>query len=372
MRFIYFLPLLMVLSACNSKSSNQSAADSTTGTSSKTENNKEGNRGNWQQLKMFAFRDQSGNVTAEMPFPENWQVNERHAQGEPTITGPHQIRITDYPLQTFMYVTDPRLQQSYYQAGQQMRAMPGVEQLIQQDIAPWCARDGYSLVKYYELPEITKADKWYNDQLFKAVPSQNEVLAIGTDWKKDDGSLYFMLLHITQSTSAEMQNWGYWSSGLEAETEHFEAAKKQLLFSLENVRYALEPIAAYNQREAQKAGQSWAAHNQRMAQNQAAFEAQQRAHVNRTNAINDAIMNGWRERNASSDRQHEQFVDVITERTKVTNQSTGQTYKVQSGYNQYWMNSNGEYISTNQHDYNPNLDDAMNNQNWEQLKETKY
>ncbi len=169
-----------------------------------------------------------------------------------------------------------------------------------------------------------------------------------------------------------MQNWSYWLSGLTAETTHFESAKKQLIFSLANVRYALEPIAAYNQREAQKAGQSWAAHNQRMAQNQAAFEAQQRAFVNKSNAINDAIMNGWRERNASSDRQHEQFVDAITEKTKVTNTATGQTYKVQSGYNQYWMNNNGEYISTNQYDYNPNLDDAMNNQQWEELKETKY
>ena len=374
MRLKILLPIL-ALAACNQHSGNSSSQNSlANNTNSKEykENSTPSNQQNWQKLKTFAFRDQSGNTVAEMPFPETWQIHTKHAQGEPSITGPNKISIVDYPLQNFMYVTDPQLQQSYYQAGQPMRPMPGVEQLIQQDIVPWCMRNGYSFVKHYEVPEITKADKWYNDQLYKAVPCQNEVMAIGTEWKKDDGTPYFLLMHLMVSTSAQMQNWSYWLSGLTAETTHFESAKKQLIFSLANVRYALEPIAAYNQREAQKAGQSWAAHNQRMAQNQAAFEAQQRAFVNKSNAINDAIMNGWRERNASSDRQHEQFVDAITEKTKVTNTATGQTYKVQSGYNQYWMNNNGEYISTNQYDYNPNLDDAMNNQQWEELKETKY
>lgn len=108
-----------------------------------------------------------------------------------------------------------------------------------------------------------------------------------------------------------------------------------------------------------------------MAQNQANFEASQRAHVNRTNAINDAIMSGWQQRNAASDKQQEQFLDVINERTNVVDASTGQKYKVSSGSNQYWMNSNGEYIGTQHHDYNPNLDDNMNNQKWQELQEVK-
>lgn len=374
MRLIQLL-LILLLSACNQQSSDTTASEASPQTDgpAKTVSNKTASPGsNWQRLMMHAYRDQSGNVIAEMPFPESWQIHERHAQGQPSITGPNGIKVTDYPLQTFMYVTDPQLQQSYYMSGQPMRPMPGIEQVIEQDMAPACARNGFNFVKYYEVPEVTRADKWYNDQLYKAVPCRNEVMAVGTEWKKEDGTPCFLLLHLTTSTTAQMQNWSYWITGLEADPAHFEPARKQLLFSLANVRYALEPIAAYNQREAEKAGQSWAAHNQRMAQNQAAFEAQQRAFVNKSNAINDAIMNGWRERNASSDRQHEQFVDAITERTKVANPGTGQTYKVQSGYNQYWMNANGEYISTNQHDYNPNLDDALNNQNWEKLKEVKY
>jgi len=165
--------------------------------------------------------------------------------------------------------------------------------------------------------------------------------------------------------------WSYWCTSLQAEPKHFDLAKKQFLFALANAHYPLEPIMEYNRMEAEKAGKSWAAHNQRMAQNQANFEASQRAHVNKTNAINDAIMSGWRERNAASDKAHGQFIDAITERTNVVDPNTGQRYKVSSGYNQYWMNNDGEYISTQQHDYNPNLDENMNNQKWQQLKEVK-
>ena len=128
---------------------------------------------------------------------------------------------------------------------------------------------------------------------------------------------------------------------------------------------------AYNQEEAKRVGQSWAAHNERMIRNQAAFEASQRAHVNRSNAINEAIMTGWRERNAASDRNQEQFIDGIYERTNVVDPSTDQWYKVAAGANQYWMNSNGEYIGTDLQDYNPNLDENMNEIRWQELKELK-
>ena len=55
------------------------------------------------------------------------------------------------------------------------------------------------------------------------------------------------------------------------------------------------------------------------------------------------------------------------EQTNVVDHSTGKEYKVQSHYNKYWMNSNGEYISTNQNTYDPNADVNMNRQKWEEL-----
>ena len=329
------------------------------------------NNGNWERLEPYPFKDNQGQVIAVSPLPTNWKVMPAAGQGAPVFTGPNGLKVINYPIQSFMYVTDQRLQQSYYQSGQQMRAMPGIEQVIQQDIVPWANNRGLQFVKYYEVPEVSKIDKWYSDQLYKAVPGTSEMVAIGTDWKDANGNPFFLLLHINVSATAQMQNWYYSATSVEAEPQYLERAKKQYIFSLANTHYPLEPIMAYNQREAQKAGQSWAAFNQRMAQNQANFEASQRAHVNKTNAINDAIMNNWRASNAASDRMQEQRIDVINERTNVIDPTTGQKYKVDAGYNHYWMNSEGRYISTNQFSYNPNQDESINNQKWQEVNEVR-
>lgn len=326
----------------------------------------------WERLEMLPFRDAQGTVLAELPFPPRWKVMNNRKPGEPTLVGPEGIKIVDFPGPNFTYPTDPRLQQSFRQAGQNMRAMPGIELLIQQDLIPWAQQRGLRFVRYDEVPEVSRIDQWYNQQLLKAVPMQMQIAAIGTEWETPAGEPYFLLMHLSVANSDTIQSWSYYCSGLQAAPRHFDTAKKQFLFALANARYNPEPILAYNQREAQKAGQSWAAHNERMARNQAAFAASQRDFVNRSTAAHDALMSNWRERNAASDRAHEQFVDTITERTKVVNPESGQQYKVTSGYNHYWMNANGEYLSTDRQDYNPNRDEAINNQNWQELQKAEY
>jgi hypothetical protein len=377
--YFIILSFSLMLNACNSNSNTERAVGEEAGANFEEEASTSFNNGekaqaasgDWQRLEMKQFKDAKGNVFCEIPLPQSWKLVSNAGRGQPSITGPNGIKLTDFSPQSFMYTSDPNMQQIYYQSGQQLRAMPEVQQVIEQDLMPWANGQGLQYVKAYEIPEVAKVDKWYSDQLFKAVPSQSFNTAIGTEWKAADGSPFFLLMHLSGSNTAELQMWSYWCTSLQAEPKHFDLAKKQFLFALANAHYPLEPIMEYNRMEAEKAGKSWAAHNQRMAQNQANFEASQRAHVNKTNAINDAIMSGWRERNAASDKAHGQFIDAITERTNVVDPNTGQRYKVSSGYNQYWMNNDGEYISTQQHDYNPNLDENMNNQKWQQLKEVK-
>ncbi len=384
MRLRYFITLLVFLFvSCNLKNSDKKQGTNPAETDTISSENGEsigqtsgssdkvGTNGFWEKLVMHEIRNSDGVVAATIPFPSSWKLMAANSNGGPSITGPNGINITDFPLQSFMYNYNRNLQEAYSRGGQQMREMPGVEQLIQQDIIPWAQNKGMQYVKYYEIPEISKMDFWYSEQLFKAMPSRPDVAAFGTEWKTSEGNPYFLLLHINVSTSQAMQNWYYTASGLEADPAHFEAAKKQYIFSLANMRYNLQPIMTYNQQEAQRVGQSWAQHNQRMAQNQANFEASQRAFVNKSSAINDAIMSGWRDRNAASDKQQEQTIDNIYERSNVQDPGTGQKYKVAAGSNQYWMNSNGEYIGTQQSTYDPNLDNNMNEQRWRELKEIK-
>jgi len=359
-RFFYTLFIIISFISCNNKSNN---TDSTSPTDNKSSNAKQNEF--WQKLVMNEVPDGKGGVAAIIPLPADWKLNTNGV----SISGPNGIKVTDFPAHSFMINYNQSLQYAY--ANTQMRALPSIEQLIQEDFIPAMASKGYEYIKSYEIPEISKMDKWYSDQLFKAMPSTTIAKAFGSDWKDKSGKLFFLLIHVNASETQDMQNWYYMSSLLEADDDVFESAKKSYIFALSNMRYNLEPIMAYNREEAQRVGQNWSAFNQRMAANQAAFESSQRAHVNKSEAINAAIMSGWKSSNAASDKNHEQFIDMIREETNVQNNETGTTYKVQEGTNQYWMNSNGEYIGSNQQNYNPNLDENMNEQKWQELQRIK-
>lgn len=319
----------------------------------------------WQEMVMKEIKDDKGVVLCIVPVPESWNFN---TNGVP-ISGPNNIKVTNFPAHSFMMNYNQSLQYAYSQTP--MRAMPEIGQLIQEDLVPEAAKRGLTYITHYEIPEVSKMDKWYSDQLIKAMPSNYFIKAFGVDFKDKNGNPVFVLLHINKSESSTMQTWYYMTSMLEADKKVFDLAKKQLIFALANTRYNLEPIMAYNEAEARRIGQSWAAFNKRMAANQAAFEAQQIAHVNKTNAINDAIMSGWKARDQASDKRQEQFLDYVYERQNVQNAETGKSYKVEYGYNKYWMNKDGEYIGTKLENYNPNLDENMNDLKWQELNKVK-
>lgn len=363
MRLIYlFIALAFSFVSCNNSEAKKTENSAAETSGNPTESKQTKSSGFWEKLVMNEIGDGKGGVAAIMPMPSGWKF----IKGG--ISGPHGVKITDFPLRSFMMNYNQSLNYAYSQGAQKMRSWPGIEQVIQEDFVPVGAKNGLTYVKSYELPEVSKMDKWYSDQLFKAMPSQSDVRAYGTEWKYSNGNPYFLLIHVNISTSQDMQQWYYMSSGLDAEPDYFEKAKKQFIFSLANTRYNLEPIMAYNKAEAQRVGQSWATFNKRMADNQAAFEASQIAHVNKTNAINDAIMSNYNSNNAASDKRQEQVIDNIYENENVQNTETGKTYKVQQGSNQYWMNSDGEYIGTKSNTYNPNLDENMNDVKWQELK----
>lgn len=386
MRPLYIpLILLALLASCNGSATDNVKANyaddtevynnstdqpkiGTSGNTPKQTSKKAPTSNNWEKLVMMPVKDARGRLIAQIPFPSGWKMMPAK-QGEPSILGPNGVQIMNTPLNSYTYTNDPYMQQMYYQSGTQLRYWPGAEALVQQDLVPELQKEGWLLMNSYLIPEVAKVDKWYNDQLYKVAPMQMEILAIGTEWKDSKGQLAYIVTHVQVSTDANMQYWSHYSSILVAEPDHFKKAVKQYTFALANTRYTLEPIMEYNRSEAEKAGRSWAAFNKRMAQNQANFEQQQRNYVNNSNAVSDAIMDGWRKRNASSDRQQEQYIDGIYEETNTVNTTTGEQYKVDAGYNQYWMNNNGQYISTELDDYNPNYDDNMNDQNWQQLQE---
>lgn len=338
-------------------STNDSSSNNTTKISSNSI--QEGNF--WQKMVMKELKDANGAITAVTPVPESWLG----------ATLPNNMKITSGPNQPFMYTNDQNMQYIAQSSGMSLRQYPGVEAFVKQDFIPWGNSQGYQYVKHYELPEVAKPQQWYQEQLYTIGRRENIAHAFGIDYKDKNGKPIFLLVNISVMNMPEQQNWFYSSQQLTVDSDVFEQTKKQVIFSFANIRYNLEPIMAYNRTEMEREGKSWAAFNAQLAQKQAAFDAQQRAHVNKSEAINNAIMSNYRNNNATSDKIHSRFIDAIREETNVVNTSTGTTYKVSEGSNYYWMNNDGDYFGTQKHDYNPNLDEGVNRKNWEELKRIK-
>ena len=118
----------------------------------------------------------------------------------------------------------------------------------------------------------------------------------------------------------------------------------------------------------QIAQKSNADHQARMAGIKAIGD-QGTANHNARMAAMDQNMASWRANQAAGDRSHNQFIDNIHGNTTVTDPNTRNTYKVEAGSDQYWINNQGEYIKSDNSLYNPNMDNSINNQTWTEYDE---
>lgn len=84
--------------------------------------------------------------------------------------------------------------------------------------------------------------------------------------------------------------------------------------------------------------------------------------------IRQIITKGHADRQAIRDKGHHQYIQSIREVNEYTVPGSNQTVELPHHYNHVYTNSNGEYILTNDANYNPNTDSNVNNQNWETMK----
>lgn len=309
--------------------------------------------------------------TGRIPLPKDWKLDTEHAEGDPTIVGPDGIKVFDIKYRMFSFPTDAAMRQVYRQTKQKKRRFRSMKQVIEEDFEPNAKEQGKHLVRTYELPELAKYDERFRSQLYEFFPSRKQFKAVATEWEnaKQEPSLVVIRLSILNGQG--VQNWGYFAHVLEAERSAYEEAKEDLLHALLNTEHNRAYIADYNRKEKQKSEASWRQHRRRMNSNQRRFEAQQRAFRENADATNEAIMDGWRERNAASDRAHDSYIDTIREEENVRDPSSGKTYKVESGSDQYWKNDQGEYIKSDDRFYNPNRDPNINNQDWTEMEKTR-
>ncbi|MCO5249004.1 MAG: hypothetical protein M9887_08665 [Chitinophagales bacterium] len=365
-----FIWTLLFVSACTMDNSNaqNAGADSqqkTNATNTNTLQDDKSSKNYWKELVNYEIKDKNGELVASTPIPASWKVDAKNG----VLTGPGDLKIIDYKAKSFFSANGQNGLNPYTQTPQ--RSFPGIEQLIQQDIVPFFRQQNLTYVGYEELPKVAKPNEWYAEQLYRVGPKASVEKSYGLDFKKPNGDPAFVLINLTVGQINDMQNWYYTYSLLQSDKSVFEKSKKQYLFALENIHYNMEPIIAYNEAEARRIGQSWDAFRQKMNDNQRAFESWQRNQINKNEAINNAIMSNYKSNNERMDREQDRFLDYIYERQNVQSDETGQKYKVEYGYNRYWMNNDGDYLAVPYQDYDPNADKNLNQVHWQELNKIK-
>lgn len=277
----------------------------------------------------------TGKVVAYIPFPEDWKISTE------AITGPNGIIGKEYQFKLF--------------DSNQRRPMSAT-QILNQELAPSIKQAGGQIVRTFPLPGIMQHDENYARQLYGSDQMQKSFDVIGVDLLDPNGKPNFLIVRQQAYSYGYGGNWGYTTHTLECDPSVYESAKKAFVFGIANSQSNPEQIAEYNRNEELKSRNSWADHNRRMRDNQVRFDAYQSDYVTTNNAINDMSMATWRNSNASSDRIQYSTVNGIHDQETIYDPANNTSYNVETGYDRYFMNGQGEYFGTNDQFYQPGSD----------------
>ena len=301
-------------------------------------------------------------------LPSDWKIH--NEPGKAAFSGPNDIFVFHLPTRNFVYSDDPMTRQIYSQQGIAMRRFASAQEIVTEDLVPIATKEGSKLIRVYDAPKIAEADSKVQDMMYKIGNHQNRYEAAISEWEDKNGKPYAIIVHVNGSNIGNMEMWMYSGHILDAPKEQFSGAVRTLSEGLASMEYNPRYFDQYNANEMNRESASWAAHNRKMSAQQQNFDSQQAAYKAKTDAVNSSIMSAYNERNASSDRIHNRFLNYIKDENTVVNRSDGQRYQVQTGSDQYWMNSDGQYIGTNDPNYDPNRNQGTENQTWTEAEIT--
>jgi hypothetical protein len=314
------------------------------------------------ELKPHPMYDNKKQVMSVMTLPATWQLHSE--PGKAFASGPGGISVWYIPVHNFMYTQDPMMASTYRQAGGKLRQPIHAVDVVHNDLEPIARKDGSKLIKVYNAPDIAKADAGIQDMMYHIGPSNTGYEAAVSEWQDKDGNPYSIVVHLTRFDMGNSISWSYYAQGLDAPKEKFDAAQRVLLKGLASLQYNPRYFDKYNQGEMAKEASSWAAYRQRMDARQRSFDAQQAAFKERSEAINNSIMASYKANDEAGDHIQNRFLNYIKDENTVTNTADGSRHQVQTGKSHYWVDENGNYIGTDDPNYDPNRNQGPVTHQW--------
>lgn len=233
--------------------------------------------------------------------------------------------------------------------------VPELTQIMQKQLAP--IRD--------QANQMNQQNQQMGVQMFSQV--DGAFLAVNSTYtihnqKWEQLNIFGVAYYVTDLPTGRTINWGV------EPTVAFRAHKGELeknMPLLMAVANSIQPTAPWARMKAD--------HIAKMNQIAAQGVADRSRIIAESNREISRIINeGYDQRQASMDRTHKQFVNAIREvddfvTTSGVGTSGGEPVQLPSYYDHIFTNGD-QYILTNDANYNPNADPAVNNQNWEQMQ----
>ncbi|MDT0556316.1 hypothetical protein [Patiriisocius hiemis] len=309
-----------------------------------------------QNFKGHEIYDQkTGMLFGRVPFPQSWKKTQDKLFA---YKGPNNIKVSGIFGKQFFYGSP--------YGGQNIPPM-SLQQIINEFFMPTARQTNRTLTSTYELPKVAQKEKNYLTSLWTYAPMQKQVNTYALEWKDPNNIYYITVLSINDNKSQAGSYWTFSGQYLEAPKEHFNEAKKQFIYGLENSWYNPEYILAYNQSEMQKAGFRNAMYQKRVS------AIKQRTNTTKSvgeiySEISDINHAGYLKRNNMNSHGHSKSISGINETVTIANHNTGEHYSVPMGNNHYWVANDGTYFGTNNSLYNPNSDQRVYEKEWSKFE----
>ena len=332
-------------------------------------------------FKAHQFRDaRTGIVVNTAEYPASWDVISKPIytmdQKFPTfliqIEGPNHLHTFNTPIKPYISYQNPQTYQFMTNAtyANMHRPLMSNQAILQEEIQGRMLQSGFTYVGNQKMSRI---ENYLREQIAKQ--GSNAYLdMLSTVWKNAQGqkamvSITKIAMQQPLSSMDIMTLWFYSIDYVFVDSDQFDKTINQLEESVVTSTHNPEWKQYVNTLIQQRARQSAIQHQQNMANRQASFEAHQRK-MQGIWAAQDANHAAFMNSNfgpGSSTAQRE-FVNMINEEETVYNPLTQETYQVNAGSLEYWMDSDGNYIQNNNLFYTPNGDINLNNREWVRVK----
>ena len=313
-----------------------------------------------------------GMVMLSIPFPAGWQVD-TNPNDQLIYTGPNDTLVYQTSSGKYFHSNDQFRRQSAQIGGVKLSPVIPLEQFLKQYFVPNMAQHGYQLINSYSMPKVI--DFW--DLYAAGMPqglSRKQYNAIGAEWENSDGSKAFTILIQHQLQQPGQTLWEVTAGELYTSDSEYNTAKNDYVHAVLNTQVNAQWQIKKNNQLMAQIRQTNREGNQRLKQSQI-------AHMGRMNSIlargttsssvakiNSDILDinhsGYLKRSSMVSAGQANSVNMIGEQSVIRNNNTGEYYQVDSGAENYWVNNEGKYFSTDNSNYDPRTDNRINNQQW--------